>query len=86
MTPNMNYQSAQLNLEALRHELYKTGLDEDLSRLQAIEVTCPGSAAVALEIVKNLPMKNGHTPQNVREVQAWTIERLEAALGTKRVA
>lgn len=84
MTP-MHYKNAELNIQALQSELTKAGLLVDARRLVGIEVSDKGTAQVAIDIVQNLSLANGHTPQGVLAVKDWTIHQLVSAMNTSTV-
>lgn len=81
MTPS-HYANAELNIQALRSELMQAGLLADACRLSGIEVTDKGTAQVAIDVVNQLPLANGHTPEGVLAVKNWTIYQLQCAMRT----
>ena len=82
MTPQMfKFKNAELQLQALRQELMRSGLAVQASRLMSLEVNCPETAKVAHDIVNHLPLFNGHTPRGVAEMKKHTLRQLLAAIG-----
>jgi hypothetical protein len=72
-------QNIDLTKDYFQQVLKSHGFSLEARMLDGVDIQCVGTARSVAEMLRAMPLKNGHTPREVAEAKRTLLQRLESA-------